>query len=75
MTLARAITFNGISDSYRVLFAISLSRTVGGQGWGCSPIKRDRELGSNGCRGKIFHPSRIQRRETVCSISARGVGV
>ena len=35
---------------------------VGGQGWGCSPIKRDRELGS-------------KRRETVCSIAARGAGV
>ena len=35
--------------------------TVGGQGCGCSPIKRDRELGSERC-------------ETVCSITTGSVG-
>ena len=30
--------------------------TVSGQGWGCSPVKRDRELGSERC-------------ETVCLIA------
>ena len=34
---------------------------VGVQGWGCSPIKRDRELGSERC-------------EAVCLISTGSVG-
>ena len=37
-----------------------MSGAVGGQGWGCSPIKRDRELGSERC-------------ETVCLISTGSV--
>ena len=38
------------------------SISVGVQGWGCSPVKRDRELGSERC-------------EAVCLISTGDVGV
>ena len=38
------------------------SSDVGDQGWGCSPIKRDRELGSERC-------------EAVCLISTGDVGI
>ena len=41
---------------------VVLLGAVGGQGWGCSPVKRDRELGSERC-------------EAVCLISTGDVGV
>ena len=43
-----------------MIFLYLRNITVGCQGWGCSPIKRDRELGS-------------ERREAVCLISTGNV--
>ena len=56
------LVVQNISGNEVSLNAQNSLNSVGDQGWGCSPIKRDHELGSERC-------------EAVCLLSTGNVGI